>query len=421
MSLIQEFAFFFAAMAVLTFASAFCSCAEAALFSLQTDDRRALRAGNAAQRTAIDLLRRPDRLLTAILFWNLVFNFGYFVVGARVELQLEAEDRHGEAVGMTIGSLVAMIVLGEMLPKTIGVQQAPALASVVSLPLAALVRAIDPIMPAFAAANNLLQRLLVPRFEREHYLEISDLERAIELSTADAQLAAKEQSALRNIVLLSELPAHELMRPRNQYRSFSPPVHLEHLGGELPPGGYLLVTEPESDEITGVIVLKLLATAPRQHLERFAKSVVYVPWCASVAAVLDELRRQDREVAAVVNEYGETIGIVTMDDVLETIFDDESSRSARLLATASIKPIGDRRWRVTGLTNLRRLGRHFDVPLERNISVTVGGLLQERLQRLPAPGDEVAWSGFRFRVVEAADGGPLVVDVEVPPAGGPLP
>ena len=85
MSVLQQYGLYFVAMAALTAASAFCSCAEAALFSLQADDRRALRDGNAAQRAAIELLRRPDRLLTAILFWNLVFNFGYFVVGSHVE------------------------------------------------------------------------------------------------------------------------------------------------------------------------------------------------------------------------------------------------------------------------------------------------------------------------------------------------
>ncbi len=421
MSLLQEFALFFIPMAALIAASAFCSCAEAALFSLQADDRRVLRAGNAAQRTAIELLRRPDRVLTATLFWNLVFNFGFFVVGARVELALQRQDRHAEVVGLTVGSLMAMIVLGEMLPKTIGVLQSRALSSLVSLPLAALVRTLDPVMPVFTAANNLLQRLLLPNFKREPYLEISDLERAIELSTADAHLAAREQSALRNIVLLSELPAEELMRPRNQFPAFSPPVDLDALQGQLPPGGYLLVTEEDNDEIAGAVALKQLSAAPRQRLEIFARSVVYVPWCAPVAGVLDELRRQDREVAAVVNEFGETIGIVTLDDVLETIFEDESSRSARLLATASIKPVGDDRWLVTGITNLRRLGRHFDVPLEPAISVTVAGLLQEQLQRLPAVGDEVVWSGFHFRVVESGQSRSLKVELEILPAGGPLP
>ena len=408
-------------MLALTAASAFCSAAEAAIFSLQADDRRILKQGNAAQRTAVELLNRPDRLLTGILFWNLMFNFAFFVVGSAVEFKLNAEHRHSESVALMVGSLLAMIVLGEMLPKTIGVQQPRVLASLLGLPLAFMVRLIDPVMPLFAGANNMLQRLLFPKFVREPYLEISDLERAIELSTDDANLAAREQSALQNIVLLSELPAEELMRPRNQFKSFSPPVHLDDLEGQLPPSGYLLINEADRDEIAAAVPLKHLPTAPRQHLERVAQSVVYVPWCATVASILDELRRQEREVAAVVNEFGETIGIVTIEDVLETVFEGESSRSARLLATRSIVPLAGDRWQVTGITNLRRLSRHFDVPLEQSKSVTVAGLLQEQLQRMPVEGDEVLWSGFLFRVIEDNESGLTKVEVRIPPAGGPLP
>jgi CBS domain containing-hemolysin-like protein len=420
-AIIQEFGVHFVAMLALTAAAAFCSCAEAAIFSLQADDRRALKKGNAAQRTAVELLARPDRLLTAILFWNLVFTFGYFVVGSAIEVKLSAAGRHRELAGLMFTSLLAMIVFGEMLPKTIGVQQPRVLASLVSLPLSAMVRALDPVMPLFAGGNNVLQRLLLPNFKREPYLEIGDLERAIELSTDDANLAAREQTALHNIVLLSELPAEEIMRPRNQYRSFAPPVHLKDLEGQLPPEGYLLITEPEVDEVSAAVPLRHMATAPRQHLEHVAQSVVYVPWCATAAAVLDELRRQEREVAAVVNEFGETIGIVTIDDVLETVFEDQSSRSARLLATKSIVPLGSDRWQVTGITTLRRISRHFDVPLEPSKSVTVAGLLQEQLQRMPVEGDQVLWSGFLFRVIEANESGPAKIEVQVPPAGGPLP
>lgn len=419
--MIQQYGLYFAAMLALTAASAFCSCAEAAVFSLQPEDRRVLRHGNAAQRAAVDLLARPDRLLTGILFWNQMFSFAFFVVGSAVEYQLNQAGRRSEAVGLMIASLLAMIVGGEMLPKTIGVQQPRVLASLTSLPLAAMVRALDPLMPLFVGANNLLQRVLLPRFTREPYLEISDLERAIELSTDDAQLAAREQTALQSIMLLSELPAEELMRPRNQYTSYSPPVHLEHLLGEAPPSGYVLITEPDSDEISGAIPLLHMATAPRRHLELVAQPVIYAPWCATAASVLDELRRLGRSVAAVVNEFGETIGIVTIEDLLETVFEDESSRSARLLSMQSIEPLGNDRWQVTGMTNLRRLSRHFDVPLEPCKSATVAGVLQEQLQRMPVEGDEVLWSGFHFRVAEAGDAGPVKVELHVPPAGGPLP
>jgi CBS domain containing-hemolysin-like protein len=422
--MIQEFGFYFLPMIALTAVTAFCSCSEAALFSLQAEDRRKLQRGNAAQRTAVELLHRPDRLLTAILFWNLLFTYGFFVVGSYVEYKLHEEGRARESLIVMAASLFIMIAFGEMLPKTVGVQQPRLIASLVSLPLAALVRTLDPVMPFFTTANNLLQRIFLPRIEREPYLEISDLERAIELSTKDAELAALEQSALRNLVLLSELSAEELMRPRNQYQLYQAPIHLEQLQGELPPGGHLLITEEESEDVSAAIPLKQLSAIPRHHLEQFAQPVVYVPWCATVALILDELRRQQREVAAVVNEYGETIGIVTLEDIMETIFEEQSSRSARLLATSSIVPAGKDCFLVTGLTNLRRLSRHFDVPLEPSRSVTVAGVLQEQLQRIPAAGDELVWSGFHFVVLESGDpgdAGGMKVQLKVPPAGGPLP
>ena len=80
-------------MAVLAAASAFFSCSEAALFSLQSDDRRVLKAGAAAQRIAVDLLSQPDRLLTAILFWNLIVNIAYCSLASVIGIELQREGR----------------------------------------------------------------------------------------------------------------------------------------------------------------------------------------------------------------------------------------------------------------------------------------------------------------------------------------
>lgn len=408
-------------MAVLGFASAFFSCSEAALFSLQADDRRRLREGDAAQRAAAELLQRPERLLTAILFWNLLVNITYFALASVIGLQLERAGRRAESATLALVALFALIACGEMLPKTIGVQQPRTFARLVGLPLAAAVRALDGVMPVLATVNLLLQRLLVPNFKREHYLEIHDLERAISLSTADQQLASRERSALHNIVLLSELTAEELMQPRNRYRSYRPPVALEQLDARASHSGYALVTEPDSDEAVSAIPLNRMTAIPRQHIEQFALPVIYVPWCATGSSVLEQLQRQQREVAAVINEMGETIGIITLEDLLAVIFEDGSTRSARTLATASIDCIAPDRWSVTGYTNLRRLCRHFAVPLPPSLSLTVGGVLQESLQRMPVAGDEVAWGDFCFRVVDAKEHEPLRIEVTLTLPGGPLP
>ena len=400
-------------MAILAAASGFFSCSEAALFSLKPDDRRALKSGSAAQRIAVQLLAQPDQLLTAILFWNLIVNIVFFALASVIGIQLERDGHPGEAGLVALGSLLAIIIFSEMVPKTVGVMVPRRMASVVSLPLAGAIKAFQPVAPVFAALNTALRRLLFPRFHSEPYLELSDLEQAITVSTSDEQLASQERQALQNIVLMSDLEAEELMRPRTQYQSFTPPVSLEELGGQLTKSGYLLVTEPDTDEIAGAIALKYLPTIPRHHLEHFAQPVVYVPWCTPVAAVFDELQNSSREVAAVVNEYGETIGIITLEDLLHAVFEEEASRSSLLLAMAELEQLQDNLWRASGITGLRSLRRAFHLKLPPCKSTTIGGIVQEQLQRMPEPGDRVQWFMFEFHVTEADQMGQMTVELSL--------
>jgi len=243
---------------------------------------------------------------------------------------------------------------------------------------------------------------------------VGDLERAVELSTTDAALLEQEQMILQRIVLLSEIRADELMRPRTQFLAFRPPVSLADLEGRMTPSGYLLVTEPDSDEVAAAIDLGSLSSVPAEHLEYHAEPVVCVPWCASVAATLEAMHRRDRQVAAVVNELGETIGVLTFDDVLDTIFTRRPSRSQRLLKRMPIERQSPGVWHVTGMTSLRRLARHFNVPRPPSKSVTVAGVVQEVLERFPRQGDVCRWGPFQFRVVDVPDRGQLTVELTMP-------
>ena len=338
--LLMQYAPWLIAMGVLMLCSAFFSASEAAFFYLSRSDRRRLAAGSRAQRVAAGLLADPDRLLTAVLFWNLMVNVAYFTIVSITSLDLKQDGLTAEAGSFAAGSLVVMIVFGEMLPKSLGVLRPRSLAAMSAVPLAAMVRLLDPVLPVFRMANLLSRRLFWPRFRPEPYLRVGDLERAVQLSTSDATLLEQEQRVLQSIVSLSEIPVDELMRPRVQFLVFRPPVSLADLEGQMPPSGYLLVTEPDSDEVAAAISLRDLSSVPAEHLERYAEPVVYVPWCTTVAQALETMQRQNRRVAAVVNELGETIGILTFDDVLDTIFGRTPSRSQRLLEQMPIRQVG---------------------------------------------------------------------------------
>lgn len=402
------------AMGVLILGSAFFSASEAAWFYLRHEDRRAMARGSRANRMAAALLVDPERLLTAVLFWNLAVNMAYFTIASVTSLQLERGGRGALAGSFAAGSLFVLIVFGEMLPKSLAVLQPGALASWFAVPLTLAVRLIDPALPVFRMAILLSRRVFWPGFQSEPYLRLGDLERAVELSTSDARLLEQEQMLLQRIVSLSEVRADELMRPRTQVIAFRPPVALADLEGRMTPSGYLLITEPDSDEIATAIDLGRLSSVPITHLEHHAEPVICVPWCATVAAALEAMHQRDRRVAAVVNELGETIGVLTFDDVLDTIFTRRSSRSERLLKRAAIQLHAPGMWRVTGITSLRRLARHFDVPRPASKSVTVGGVVQELLERFPEPGDTCRWGPFQFKVLDVPDRGPLLVELTLP-------
>jgi CBS domain containing-hemolysin-like protein len=401
------------AMAILIACSGFFSASEAALFSLRGRDRNDLAAGNSSQRLAAALLDDPDRLLTAVLFWNLVINMAYFAIVSVVGLRLEAntEARRSAPVVFSAVSLLLIIFFSEMLPKSIGVLSARRLSGLMGVPLSVAVRILDPLLPVLRLVNLLSRRLIWPRFKNEAYLEVSDLERAIELSTTDASLVEQEQAALRNIVLLSDIRVDEWMRPRTQFQSFRPPVSLSDLGGRMTPSGYLLITEPDNEEIESAIHLKELFDVPHERLEHHAEPVLYVPWCATVADALQEMQRRNRQVVAVVNEYGETIGILTFEDILDTVFSYSPSRSKLLLDRKPIHDIDDGIWLVAGVTSLRRLGRYLGMEMPPSKSVTIGGVIQETLGRLAEDGDTCAWGPFEMKVLEAPERGHMLVEL----------
>ena len=398
------------AMAVLILGSAFFSSSEAALFYLTRRERSQLSSGSRAQQIAAGLLADPERLLTAVLFWNLVINITFFSIASIVSIKLRV-DHPTEAGVFAFGSLLTLIFLSELLPKSLAVIRPRTLSAMVGPPLAVTVRVLDPVAGIFQTVNLLSRRLIWPGFKPEPYLAIRDLERAVEVSSDDAHLVEQEQAVLRNIVSLSEIRVDELMRPRIQFKSFRPPVALSDLQGQLPPSGYLLVTEPDSEEVAAALALNELSELPDEHLEFYAEEVLYVPWSTTVATALEEMRSKDRRVAAVVNEVGETIGILTLDDILDTIFTPSPSRSERILNREPIQPIRDGLWHVTGMTSLRRLGRFFQYELPSSKSLTVAGVLQESLQRLPALGDECVWGPFHFKVIEVPQRGQLVVEL----------
>lgn len=394
----------------LSVVSAFFSASEAALFSLTWAQRKQLQPLRKADGRMLSLLEKPDRLLSAILFWNLLVNMAFFTMSSIVAAEWSL--REGEqwwAAGFAAAAMMWLILFGELLPKSIGVLVPISLGRWVSLPLSLMVRALDPVTPVFRWISEMSRRLIWPGLAAETYLETSDLERAIELSTEDAELIEQEKSVLRNIIQLSEVRAEEWMRPRSEFIVQTQPLSLDQLRQSKIPQDHILVADRIGKEIVAFVSWADLALRQAKDIDRYKQSVLIVPWCTPLANVLNQMLRSGRKVAVVVNEHGESIGVLTSEDLEEATFDLEQSRSSRGLTRPGVVPMGDLQWEVTGSTSLRRIERAIGYRLPEGRFVTIAGVIQEFLQRLAKPGDQCVWGDFQLAVIESPRRGEMLV------------
>ena len=258
-------------MLALLAGSGFFSSSETALFFLSQDQVRAFQhSKRSSERRVFSLLLDPDRLLTAVLFWNLVINLAYFTCGIFVSQRLfDLGHRTGAGV-FGVGSLTLMIVCGEVLPKSGAVMFREPLARAVSLPLAFAVRLFDPAAPFFKTVTRSLRMMFWPSIQKERYLDPEDLEQAIDNSEGNQAVIQHERLILHNILDLSEIPVEEVMRPRGTYRSMRAPIDLEGLRTKSATSGYVVVADSNGDDVVGAIALEKFTALPKDHLEASA-------------------------------------------------------------------------------------------------------------------------------------------------------
>jgi len=406
-------------MATLVLFSGFFSCSETALFFLSRDQIRAFSKGSSSQRMVATLMADPDRLLTAVLFWNLLINLAYFTASFVVMHRLSHEGFNAVAAVIALGSLLGMIAFGEVLPKSIAVAFRQSIAPPFSWPLAAAQRLLDPALPMLGRTARALRRTFWPHIKRESSLDPRDLENAIDTSAAMShEMLEIEQQVLHNILDLSEIRAEEILRPRSHCVIVSPDQSFSDLKRPYNDLNYLLIQAPGEHHIRAAVALDGITSSQNEPFGFLSERVIYVPWCSTLAYTYSELQRHYCGVAVVVNELGEMLGILTYEDILETMLTERPSRTRRLLKREPVIRIGPNRYHADGLVTLRYLSTLLRVEFEPegDEQYTIGGLFHDRLERIAQQNDVVHWNGWRFVVIDVRKRGRIRVLVEPLPA-----
>jgi putative hemolysin len=392
----------FGLFAVLLLLSAAFSSSETALFSLNESQRA--RAGAAAQK----LLSRPRHLLVVVLVGNLVVNLFYFALVPRLH------PERGSALPVDVGALVALLLAGEIFPKLLGLRARVPVARALAPLIYALFVILGPVRVLLTRMLDAVGRMISRVLRDDAGLTPDDLAHVLESGAEDGSLDVAEADLLAEIVELADIRVREIMTPRVD-ATF---LDLSGAGrGEAARRAverklsWLPVVDATPDQVVGRVSVRDLLNRPDRSVAELVMPVKFVP---EVASALDLLRalQDDRVAEAVVlDEWGGTAGIVTIEHVFEELVGDLRSEG-ELRAHAAV-PLGEGRFRVPGNLMIRDWNERFGFQVVPTEFETVGGFVTALLGRIPRTGDVARYGDLVLEVHEARGRRVLSVDLAV--------
>jgi putative hemolysin len=382
------------------------SSSETALFSLTPSQRE--RAGPTARR----LLADPSALLVSVLLANLVVNLLFFSFVGR----LMPGDGGAGDVAVGLGALVCVLVVGEILPKVVGLRSRVPVGRMGAVPLAVLVQALGPVRRRLAWALERVHLALSRWVGEERALTPDALAKVLERGAEEGLLLDHEANLLAEVLELGEIRVREIMTPRVDALFLdvaATPAERESVVRRALDArqSWLPVVHGTPDEVLGRVRLRDVLTRPAVPLRRFVMPVKFVPEVASALALLHGLRADRATEAVVVDEWGGTAGYVTLEDVFEEIVGEMRVEGEQRQRVAV--PLGEGRYRVAGSLSIRDWNEAFGFDVVPTEFETVGGFVTALLGRIPRAGDEVRWGELVMEVHVARGRRVLEVDLRV--------
>lgn len=388
-------------MALLLVASAFFSASETALFSLPRYHLRRLREDKTrVARAILSLLSDQHRLLVTILLGNMCVNILY--ASFAVLFAAKSAQTGGVAAFAVIDSLalVVLIIFGEVFPKSVAVRVPFALSEMVAPILLAFQRVVTPVRVVLEAAGGFCVSVVAPR-ARARPSSAAELRRLVSLSKEKGVLAAQEGSLISEVIEFGTIEVREVMTPRVDMVCFHISEPIEKLREIVLESRYAKIPAYtiNYDYINGVIHSKDVILHPEKQPGELVRPVLFVPETARVESVLKRLLEKRRTMAIVVDEYGGTQGLVTLEDIVEEIvgeIEDEYGREEK-----KIVKVSPDRYLVLADVTLREWNEFSGFEVKDTRFETLGGYVSALLDKVPEVDDATSDGAFRFTVKRA--------------------
>lgn len=383
--------------------------------------------GDGASKVALDLAQDANRFLPTVQVGiTLVGTLASAIAGARMQEPIEAylkasnlslirESRVEISIAMVVfGVAFLQLILGELVPKQIAFQNAEPLARFVAYPMLILQRVSRPIIWFLQSTTQIILRMLGQHVDQGQSVSVEDIRHLIDAGTAAGVLEESEHKVATEALRLGDRTVAEILRPRVDIDAIDIDTPSSEVIGAMAMSGFsrIPVCEATIDHIVGFVYLKdvfLQNYLGRPiDLRRMIRAPLFIPKSITITRLLELFREHKTQLAIVLDEYGGTQGMVTLEDVLEMLVGDihDEHRDGRDgdRHEPDIVVRDDGSLSVDGSSNLHELEKALDVtrwsdPVPRGVG-TVSGLVLALLKRPPHIGDVILWNDLRIEIVD---------------------
>ncbi len=391
-------------MAICLLMSAYFSATETAFSTLSKTKLKTLaEKGNKRASRALALSEKYDRLISTILIGNNVVNILLSSLATVTVIQLCTDQTFAANYGTTIATVIVTVVVlifGEITPKSIAADFPEKFAMFSSPLMRAIMVILTPVSYVFSAWKKLLAKIF--RIKPDNKMSQEELLMLVEEVEEDGTIDEEEGDLLRNAITFTEQKAEDILTHRVDLEAFSKDTPMIEIAQKFVDSQYsrLLVYEDNIDHIIGVVHQKDIFTVngiTDKPLEALITPPVFVHQTERIDDLLRDLQSNKSHMAVVLDEYGGTLGIVTMEDILEELVGDIWDEHDEVVE--DYKEVAENTFRVDCGESLDDFRQFFDLDIESD-SITINGWITEHLDKIPACGDKFTFENLDITVTE---------------------
>ncbi len=397
------------AIMVLLIGSAMASGAEVAFFSLGPNQVHELRLNeDKADRSVLHLLEKPKRLLATLLISNNFFNVAIVIISTYVTNSLIDFSRTSYWLAFFIQVVVVtslILLFGEVMPKVYATRHGLRFARFLAGPVQIAITIFYPLSSVLVHSTSLIDR----RISRKAYnVSISELSDAIEL-TSGINTPEEEKKILQGIVKFGDIEVKEIMKSRVDLTAVDIQVKFRELLAIIIEAGYsrIPVYDDSFDQVRGILYIKDLLPHLTQgddfDWHSLLRDAFFVPENKKINDLLQEFQEKKIHMAIVVDEYGGTSGIVTLEDIIEEIVGEISDEHDEPVGDFEYSKIDDHNYIFEGKTSLNDLYKILEIEDDlfdevRGDADSLAGLLLELMEKMPEKDERITYGQFTFTV-----------------------